>query len=68
MSLPTSTAPSSRLLRQRHPTATGENRGGESTIGNFVADVQLWSIRQDATADIAFMNPGGLRANIAFAP
>jgi len=47
---------------------SGENRGGESTIGNFVADVQLWSIRQDTTADIAFMNPGGLRTNIAFAP
>ncbi len=38
---------------------SGENRGGESTIGNFVADVQLWSIRQDSSADIAFMNPGG---------
>ena len=48
--------------------ATVENRGGESTLGNFVADVQLWSVRQDSQADIAFMNPGGLRANVAYAP
>ncbi|MFS0852796.1 ExeM/NucH family extracellular endonuclease [Microbacterium sp. 179-I 3D4 NHS] len=40
-----------------------ENRGGESTIGNFVADVQKWS----TGADIALMNPGGLRANLAYA-
>jgi 5'-nucleotidase len=44
-----------------------ENRGGESTLGNFVADVQLWSLNADGTrdVDIAFMNPGGLRADIA---
>lgn len=45
-----------------------ENRGGESTIGNFVADVQLWTVQQDAEADIAFMNPGGLRTNLTYAP
>ena len=44
-----------------------ENRGGESTLGNFVADVQLWAVRQDGEADIAFMNPGGLRADLKFA-
>lgn len=44
---------------------TPENRGGESTIGNFVADVQLWSANQLGFAQIAFMNPGGIRANIA---
>ncbi|MBI4935490.1 MAG: bifunctional metallophosphatase/5'-nucleotidase [Actinobacteria bacterium] len=43
---------------------TPENRGGESTIGNFVADVQLWSANQEGFAQIAFMNPGGIRANI----
>ncbi|MET0726452.1 MAG: bifunctional UDP-sugar hydrolase/5'-nucleotidase [Leifsonia sp.] len=42
-----------------------ENRGGESTLGNFVADVQLWAANQDGAADIAFMNPGGLRTNLA---
>ncbi len=46
-----------------------ENRGGESTLGNLVADVQLWSLNQDRPANsqvaIAFMNPGGLRADLA---
>lgn len=46
-----------------------ENRGGESTLGNLVADVQLWSLNEDRPADnqvaIAFMNPGGLRADLA---
>lgn len=46
-----------------------ENRGGESTLGNFVADAQLWSARRtDPATQIAFMNPGGLRADMAFAP
>jgi 5'-nucleotidase len=46
-----------------------ENRGGESTLGNFVADAQLWSAkRTDAETQIAFMNPGGLRADMTFAP
>lgn len=40
-----------------------ENRGGESTIGNFVADVQQWA----TGADLALMNPGGLRANLTYA-
>jgi 5'-nucleotidase len=46
-------------------------RGAESTLGNFVADVQLWSANSDAPdvpAQIAFMNPGGLRTDIKFAP
>lgn len=43
-----------------------ENRGGESTLGNFVADVQKWSLNEDGTkgVEITFMNPGGLRADI----
>ncbi|MDT0156451.1 ExeM/NucH family extracellular endonuclease [Microbacterium sp. ARD32] len=40
-----------------------ENRGGESTIGNFVADVQQWS----TGAQIALMNPGGLRTDLKYA-
>ncbi|KQQ68517.1 ExeM/NucH family extracellular endonuclease [Microbacterium sp. Leaf320] len=44
-------------------TNGSENRGGESTIGNFVADVQKWS----TGADIALMNPGGIRANLTYA-
>lgn len=44
-------------------TGKAENRGGESTLGNFVADVQKWS----TGADFAFMNPGGLRTDLKFA-
>ncbi len=44
-----------------------ENRGGESTLGNQVAEVQRWATQlpdQGVAADIAFMNPGGLRADM----
>lgn len=37
-----------------------ENRGGESTLNNLVAEVQRWS----TDTEIAFMNPGGLRADM----
>lgn len=47
-------------------TDGSENRSGESTLGNFVADVQLWAAK-DAGAEIALMNPGGLRADLKFA-
>ena len=43
-----------------------ENRGGESPLGNFVADVQLWATK-DASSQIALMNPGGLRSNLTVA-
>ncbi|MFD1712968.1 bifunctional metallophosphatase/5'-nucleotidase [Amnibacterium flavum] len=42
-----------------------ENRGGESTLGNFVADVQLWSTAELGT-EVAIMNPGGLRADLVY--
>ena len=51
--------------RARQTALGSENRGGESTLGNFVADVQLWAT-QDAGAEIALMNPGGLRANLSY--
>ena len=47
-------------------SAGAENRGGESTLGNLVAEVQQ-SATESATAgsaQIAFMNPGGLRADM----
>ena len=47
-------------------TAAAENRGAESTLGNFVADVQLWATQAQG-AQIAFMNPGGLRSDLKFA-
>ncbi|MEJ1089286.1 ExeM/NucH family extracellular endonuclease [Microbacterium sp. Mu-80] len=49
--------------RARQSDGTTENRGGESTIGNFVADVHQWA----TDADIALMNPGGIRANLTYA-
>lgn len=44
-----------------------ENRGGESTLGNLVAEIQRWATAptEFGGAQIAFMNPGGLRANLA---
>lgn len=52
--------------RSKLANGTTENRGGESTLGNFVADVQLWAT-QASGAQIAFMNPGGLRTDLPFA-
>ncbi|MGK2874925.1 MAG: ExeM/NucH family extracellular endonuclease [Nocardioides sp.] len=44
-----------------------ENRGGESTLGNLVAEIQRWAtpdLPGVEPAQIAFMNPGGLRADL----
>ncbi|MEO7131224.1 MAG: 5'-nucleotidase C-terminal domain-containing protein, partial [Dermatophilaceae bacterium] len=43
-----------------------ENRGGESTLGNLVAEAQRWATEgaESGGAQIAFMNPGGLRADM----
>ncbi|HEX6360528.1 ExeM/NucH family extracellular endonuclease [Actinophytocola sp.] len=56
---------------RRAYTASGtEDRGSESVLGNFVADVQLAGTRDPGRggAQIAFMNPGGLRADLMYAP
>ncbi|MGQ9687761.1 MAG: bifunctional metallophosphatase/5'-nucleotidase [Desulfobaccales bacterium] len=37
------------------------NRAGESALGNFIADAQ----RQALGTDMAFMNPGGMRTDLA---
>ena len=52
----------------QNPTSTNpfpENRGGESTLGNQVAEVQRWATEKPESggAQIAFMNPGGVRAD-----
>jgi predicted extracellular nuclease/2',3'-cyclic-nucleotide 2'-phosphodiesterase (5'-nucleotidase family) len=41
-----------------------ENRGGESTLGNLISEMQRWKTE----ADIGFMNPGGLRADLLGLP
>lgn len=55
------------LNRAKLANGTTENRGGESTLGNTVAEVQRWatSAPESGEAQIAFMNPGGLRADMA---
>ena len=59
----------------------GSDRGVESAMGNLIADVTLWATSGQSaepaaaratpaaavpTADIAFMNPGGLRADLRY--
>jgi 5'-nucleotidase len=56
-----------RDLRRAVQGDRSENRGGESTLGNFVAEVQREATTRQG-AQIAFMNPGGLRADIASGP
>jgi 5'-nucleotidase len=47
--------------------STENNRGGESTLSNLVAEVQRWATRTEERggAQIAFMNPGGLRTDLS---
>src|SRR5690606_18609682 len=50
----------------------GDDRGVESTMGNLVADIYLWSTTEYGNyggepADIAVMNPGGLRDDLLYA-
>ncbi|GGB26972.1 hypothetical protein GCM10011492_16580 [Flexivirga endophytica] len=47
-------------------SSSAENRGGESTLGNLVAEAQRWATESSTTgsAQIALMNPGGLRADM----
>ncbi|KAA0976028.1 bifunctional metallophosphatase/5'-nucleotidase [Paeniglutamicibacter gangotriensis] len=48
----------------------GSDRGVESTLGNLVADMHLWATSNEdfggTPTQIAFMNPGGLRADLLF--
>lgn len=52
--------------RAKLANGTSENRGGESTLGNLVAEVQQWATEapESGGAQIAFMNPGGLRTDM----
>lgn len=56
-----------RDLNRARQSNGDENRGGESTIGNLIADAQLWAAQNqlpDNPPVVAFMNPGGIRADI----
>jgi 5'-nucleotidase len=49
----------------RGNTPTGTDRGVESAAGNLVADAQLWASSANG-AQIAFMNPGGVRSDLTY--
>ncbi|WP_341718070.1 ExeM/NucH family extracellular endonuclease [Micromonospora sp. FIMYZ51] len=53
---------------RRAYTDGNEDRGKESALGNFIADVQLAGTAEPGRggAQIAFMNPGGLRADLLY--
>jgi 5'-nucleotidase len=43
------------------------NTAGESALGDVIADAQLAYTQASAGAQLAFMNPGGIRADLNFA-
>jgi 5'-nucleotidase len=48
------------LLNRKKEITRSENKAGESALGNLIADAQRWKMK----TNFAFMNPGGIRANI----
>lgn len=42
-----------------------ENRGGESALGNYIAEVQRAATERNGS-QVAFMNPGGLRTDMLY--
>jgi len=48
------------------PLTNSADKSGQSTLGNFIADAQLAAMTEPALggAQIAFMNPGGIRAPV----
>jgi 5'-nucleotidase len=54
------------ITRAFLPGTTTEDRGSESNLGNMIADAQLWATQPNG-AQIAFMNPGGIRSDLIFA-
>ncbi|MGN8048923.1 bifunctional metallophosphatase/5'-nucleotidase [Curtobacterium sp. 22159] len=44
---------------------TSENRGGESKLGNYIAEVQRTATARQGS-QVAFMNPGGLRTDMLY--
>lgn len=57
-----------RITEDINRGENGGNRGIESDAGNLVADAQLFAVGEAGiAADVAFMNPGGLRSDLTFA-
>ncbi|GIE37736.1 multifunctional nuclease/2',3'-cyclic-nucleotide 2'-phosphodiesterase/5'-nucleotidase/3'-nucleotidase [Actinoplanes lobatus] len=55
-------------IKRAYTAAGAEDRGAESVLGNLIADVQLDQTRDAGRggAQIALMNPGGLRADLLY--
>ena len=55
-------------IKRAYTATNTEDRGAESVLGNFIADVQLdqTSAAGRGGAQVAFMNPGGLRADLLY--
>lgn len=53
-------------IRRQYEAGGSDNRGAESDLGNMIADAQLAATRVNG-AQIALMNPGGLRADLLYA-
>ncbi|MEU4693104.1 ExeM/NucH family extracellular endonuclease [Actinoplanes sp. NPDC023714] len=55
-------------IKRAYTAANTEDRGSESVLGNFIADVQLDQTKDAGRggAQIAVMNPGGLRNDLLY--
>lgn len=65
-----SAVPAARVVGTITATITrNSNNAGESALGDVIADAQLAATSSAATgsAEAAFMNPGGIRADLPFA-
>ena len=53
-------------IRRAFTAGGAEDRASESNAGNMIADAQLWATQANG-AQIAFMNPGGIRSDFVYA-
>jgi 5'-nucleotidase len=51
---------SEEIAQAKKAITRRENKAGESALGNLIADSQRWAMK----TDFAFMNPGGIRADL----
>ena len=64
-----SVGPKSRVIgRITAAISRSQNAAGESALGDVIADAQLAATRSAATGNavVAFMNPGGIRADLPY--
>ena len=54
-------------IKRAFEAGGSDDRGAESDASNLIADAQLWATKANG-AQIAFMNPGGVRADFLYAP